>query len=33
MKAATAYGPADIRWEEVDTPEPKAGEVRVRVSA
>lgn len=33
MKAAMAYGPADIRWEEVDTPEPKAGEVRVRVSA
>lgn len=33
MKAAMVYGPGDMRWEEVRTPQPRAGEVRVRVAA
>jgi L-iditol 2-dehydrogenase len=33
MKAAVFYGPKDIRFEEVDTPAPKEGEVLIKVKA
>jgi len=33
MKALVFFGPRDIRYEEVKTPEPKNGEVRIRVKA
>ena len=33
MKAAVLYGNDDIRYEDVETPEPSKGQVRVRVKA
>ncbi len=33
MRAQVFYGPGDLRFEEVATPEPKAGELVVRVEA